>query len=68
MQQERIISKLIDLQDRADAHTSEYLKLQFVPGKKTKASSHYRKALKLRSRIQELIRQIAVLEADRPRP
>ncbi len=59
MSQEQLIAKLIDLEERANAHTSEYLKLQSVPRKRTSASSHYQKALKLRARVQELIRKIA---------
>ncbi len=60
MRQDQMISKLIDLEDKANAHTSEYLRLLQMPGNKTKASLHYRKALKLRSRIQGLIREIAL--------
>ncbi len=60
MEQDKLVSKLIDLEDKATAHTSEYLKLVQKPGKKTQASLHYRKALKLRSRIQEVIRKIAL--------
>ncbi len=60
MQQDQLISKLIDLEDKAKAHTSEYLKLLQMPGNKTQASLHYRKALKLRSRIQGVIREIAL--------
>lgn len=66
MQHEKIIAKLIDLEDRAEAHRAEYLKLQYIPGKKTIASSHYRQSLRLRSRIRELIRKIALFEADPP--
>ncbi len=66
MQHEKIITKLIDLEERAEAHRVEYLKFQYVPGKKTLASSHYRQALRLRSRIRELIRKIARFEADPP--
>jgi hypothetical protein len=61
MQQNELISKLIDLQEKEDAHVCEYRKLEMVPGKKTKASLHYKKAMRLRSRIQELIHQIATL-------
>ncbi|MFZ2447542.1 MAG: hypothetical protein WAW37_14395 [Syntrophobacteraceae bacterium] len=54
-----LIAKLIDLQEKANAHTSEYLKWEHAPGGKTRASVHHRKALKLRSKIQGLIREIA---------
>lgn len=54
-----LISRLIDLQEQANTHTAEYLKLQFMPGKKTVASAHLRKAERLRLRIQEIIREIA---------
>ena len=60
MRQEQLIAKLIDLEERANAHTSEYLKLQSVPRKRTSASIHYQKAPKLRARVQELIRKIAL--------
>jgi hypothetical protein len=62
MRQEKLISKLIDLEDRANAHTAQYLKLLGIPGKRTGASTHYQKALKLRARIQDLIRQIALYD------
>lgn len=54
-----LISKLIDLQEKANEHTSEYKKLQYLPGNKSKAAVHQKKAMRLRSRIQELIREIA---------
>lgn len=58
-----LIAKLIDLQEQADAHTSEYQRLECLPGRKSKASIHRRKAVKLRSRIQEIIREIASFRA-----
>ncbi len=60
MRYERLVAKMIDLEERANAHTTEYSRLLHVPGGKTKASLHYLKALRLRSKIQELIRQIAL--------
>jgi len=60
MRQEELISKLIDLEERANAHTSEYLKLLNEPRKRTSASVHYQKALKLRARVHDLIRKIAL--------
>jgi hypothetical protein len=65
MRQEQLIAKLIDLEDRANAHTSQYLKLLSVPQKRTSASIHYQKALKLRARVQELIRKIALCDSAR---
>ena len=62
MRQEELISKLIDLEEKANTHTSQYLKLLSVPRKRTSASIHYQKALKLRARVQELIRQIALCD------
>ncbi len=59
MRQNELITRLIDLQEKEDVHVCEYRKLELVPGKKTKASLHYKKALRLRSRIQQLIHQIA---------
>ncbi len=53
------ISKLINLQEQADSHTSSYLKLQYVPEKWAQASVHYHKSARLRSRINELIHEIA---------
>ncbi len=60
MRQEQLVSKMIDLEDKANAHASQYLKLLGVPGKRTIASTHYQKSLKLRARVQELIRKIAL--------
>ena len=65
MRQEKLISKMIDLEDRANAHASQYLKLLSVPQKRTSASIHYQKALKLRARVQELIRKIALCDSAR---
>ena len=65
MRQEQLIAKLIDLEERANAHTSQYLKLLSVPRKRTSASIHYQKALKLRARVQELIRKIAHCDSAR---
>ena len=66
MRQEQLIAKLIDLEDKANAHASQYLKLLSVPRKRTSASVHYQKALKLRARVQELIRKIAHCDSARP--
>ena len=59
MRQEKLVAKMIDLEDRANAHTTEYLRLLSVPGAKSKASLHYLRASKLRAKIQNLIKQIA---------
>ncbi len=64
MQPDKIISLLIDLQEKADTHTTEYLRLQYLPGNKAKATAHQRKALKLRTRILDLIRKIALAEGE----
>ena len=64
MRQEQLIAKLIDLEERANAHTSEYLKLLSVPRKRTSASIHYQKALKLRAKVQELIKKIALCDSS----
>lgn len=66
MQPDKIISQLIDLQEKANTHTSEYLRLQYLPGNKAKAFAHQRKAIKLRSRILDLIREIALSEGGDP--
>ena len=60
----KIISELINLQEQADSHTAKYLKLHNVPEKWTRASAHYCKSARLRSRIQELIRKIATYQHD----
>ncbi|MFZ0931060.1 MAG: hypothetical protein WAN11_20810 [Syntrophobacteraceae bacterium] len=59
MRQEQLISKLIDLDEQAKAHASEYMKLIQAPGNSAQASLHNRKALKLRSRIKDLMKKIA---------
>ncbi len=59
MQPEVLVSKLIKLQEKAEIHSSHYSRLRQLPGNKTKASEHERKALRLYSRIQELIHEIA---------
>lgn len=66
MQQEKLIAKLIDLEERANAHTAEYVRLLHVPKGRTEASRHYRKAAQLRSKIQDLIRQIALCDDAAP--
>ena len=53
MHQEKLIAKIIDLEERANAHTAEYQRLLHVPKSKTEASKHHRKAVRLQSRIQE---------------
>ncbi|MGC9966350.1 MAG: hypothetical protein ABSE08_13180 [Syntrophobacteraceae bacterium] len=60
MRQEKLIAKIIDLEERANAHTAEYQRLLQVPKSRTKASKHHRKAIRLQSRIQDLIREIAL--------
>jgi hypothetical protein len=67
MRQEKLIAKLIDLEAQASAHAAEYQRLQLIPKSKIRASRHYRKALSLQSRIQSIIREIALCE-DTPVP
>jgi len=64
MRQQELISKLIHLEEQAKAHTSEYLRLMQVPGSMGKASFHNRKAVRLRSRIKGLMRQIALFRGN----
>jgi hypothetical protein len=59
MRKEKLISKLIDLDERAKAHALEYLRLIQAPGNAAKASLHNRKALRLRSKMKDLMKQIA---------
>jgi hypothetical protein len=59
MRREKLISKLIDLDEKAKAHTSEYLKLIHAHGNSVQASSHNRKALRLRSKIKEIMKKFA---------
>jgi hypothetical protein len=54
-----LISKLIDLDEQARAHACEYLRLIKESGSAAKASIHYRKELRLRARIKDLMKQIA---------
>ncbi|MEN6441479.1 MAG: hypothetical protein ABFD97_23185 [Syntrophobacter sp.] len=54
-----LIAQLIDLQEKANVHITEFRRLEHLPGNKSKASVHRRKAVKLRSRIQEIIHEIA---------
>jgi hypothetical protein len=58
MQQKELVSRLIDLEEHAKVYASEYLRL--IDGQVTK-SFHDGKALRLRSRVQNLMRQIALL-------
>jgi uncharacterized coiled-coil DUF342 family protein len=67
MRQEKLIAKIIDLEERAKAHTAEYQRLLHVPKSRTQASKHRRKAISLQSRIQDLIREVALCE-DMPGP
>jgi len=60
MWQEQLIVKLLDLEARAKAHSSEYLRLIQEPRNMAKASFHDRKVIRLRSRIQNLMRQIVL--------
>ena len=62
MHQEKLIVRLIDLEERANAHTAEYQRLLHLPKSRSEASKHYRKALTLQSKIQDLIREIALCE------
>ena len=57
--QEKLIAKIIDLEEQANVHTAEYERLLTVPKSRTKAAEHHRKAVRLQSRIQSLIREIA---------
>jgi len=61
MNQQALISKLIDLEEQVKAHSSEYLILVRTPGSLAKASYHKRKVLKLRSRMKSLMDKIALL-------
>jgi len=54
-----LIAELIDLQEKANLHITECQRLEHLPGNKSKATAHRRKAVRLRSRIQEIIHQIA---------
>jgi hypothetical protein len=56
---EKLIAKIIDLEEQANAHLLEYQKLLLVPKSKTLASRHNRQATRLQSRIQKLIKEIA---------
>jgi len=62
MRQEKLIAKMIDLEERANAHTAEYQRLLHVPKSRTEASKHHRKAIRLQSKIHDLIREIALCE------
>jgi len=64
MRQQELISKLIDLDERAKAHCSEFMRLIQMPGNQTKATYHNRRVATLRSRIQNLMRQIALSRGD----
>lgn len=64
MREQELISKLIDLEEQAKAHTSEYLRLMQMPGNLTRASFHNNRALRLRSRIKGLMRQIALFRGS----
>ncbi len=59
MRKEQMISKMIHLDEQAKAHDCEYVRLSHTPGNKAKASFHNRKALKLRSRINDLMKRFA---------
>jgi hypothetical protein len=59
MRRQQLISKLIDLDEQAKAHCSEYLRLIQMPGNAAKAALHNRKELRLRARIKDLMKQIA---------
>ena len=60
MHHEKLIAKIIDLEERANAHSAECQKLLQVPKHKTEASKHHRSAARLQSRIQSLIKEIAL--------
>ena len=62
MRQEQLIAKIIDLEERANVHTAEYQRLLHVPKSRTEASKHHRKAIRLQSKIHDLIREIALCE------
>ncbi len=59
MRHKDLIAKLIDLEERAQLHSSEYFKMIQMRGDPAKASLHYRKVIRLRSRIKDLMKQIA---------
>lgn len=54
-----LISKLIDLQDQANALILKVQQLQSMPKKEREASRHQRKVAVLNSNIQRIIRKIA---------
>jgi hypothetical protein len=55
----QLISKLISLQEQANAHKSKMQELQNEPKKDRKASRHQRRIAVLNSDIEQVIRQIA---------
>jgi len=64
MWQEQLILKLIDLEKQAKADSSEYLRLIREPPNMAEASFHDRKVIRLRSRIQNLSRQIILFRRN----
>jgi len=61
MWREELISKLIGLEEQAKVYTSEYMRLIQGPGNVPETSFRQRKTLRLRSRLRNLMRQIALL-------
>ncbi len=68
MEADKLIAKLIKLQNQADAHSSEYMRLEYIKTERAKALFHYRQNQKLRSKIQTLIRKIAALGGENGEP
>ncbi len=64
MEADKLITKLIKLQNQADAHSSEFIRLEYIKTERAKALFHYRQNQKMRSKIQTLIRKIATLECE----
>ncbi len=64
MEADKLIAKLIKLQNKADANSLEFLRLEYIKTERAKALFHYRQNQKLRSKIQTLIRKIATLEGE----
>lgn len=54
-----LVSKLIELQEQANAVLSKIQEMQATPKKEREASRHRQRFAKLNSSIQRIIRQIA---------
>ena len=60
-----LITKLIDLQDQANALVSKIQQMQGTRKKEREASRHQRKIATLNSHIQRIIRQIAATDSEK---